>query len=87
MKHRIIVVEDEPDIAELVLVQLQREGFEVGSPEASESGQWQLHFNRIDRLDEGRPDAFCLEILELLEPFEASYDGWGAALVRPPGLH
>lgn len=66
---------------------LRDEGFEVGDPQASESGHWVVEFNRVERLDEGRPDAFCLEIIELLEPFTASYDGWGAAVVSVPTTH
>lgn len=66
---------------------LREEGFRVAAPQASESGQWIVEFSRVERLDEGRPDAFCLEIIELLEPFAASYEGWGAVVVSVPTTH
>ena len=73
--------------AERAAQSLGDEGFTVDPLAPDESGHWVLNFHRNERLDEGRPDAFCLEIIELLEPYEASYDGWGAPLIREPEKH
>jgi hypothetical protein len=51
---------------------------------AGDGGQqdFRLEFHRDDSLDEDRPDAFCAEIRELIEPFDGDYDGWGALIVK-----
>lgn len=58
-------------------------GFDVSEPEApDEAGRVALDFTRSDTLDDGRPDEFCQEIFELIDPFEGEYDGWGAVHVK-----
>lgn len=51
-------------------------------PPANDRG-WSLQFHRADALADGRPDDFVIEIFELIGPFEGTYDGWGAAQVKP----
>jgi regulator of RNase E activity RraB len=52
--------------------------------EDDEADGWTVNFQRDERLDDERPDEFCVEILELLEPLEGVYWGWGAAILRSP---
>jgi regulator of RNase E activity RraB len=64
---------------------LESAGFEIGSvSEESEADGWTVTFQRDERLDGGRPNEFCVEILDLLEPHEGAYWGWGAMILRSP---
>jgi len=65
--HRILVVDDEPDVAELVTLVLQRDGFEV---DAVHSGHAAL-----ERLGQGPP--YDLIVCDMVMP-----DMDGAALYR-----
>jgi len=78
---------DDRSAIEPAAAALREEGFEVDEPILDEGMRWVLGFHRPERLDEGRTDGFCLEILELLEPFDCLYDGWGAPLIREPDTH
>ncbi|MFZ5444849.1 MAG: DUF695 domain-containing protein [Myxococcota bacterium] len=59
--------------------------FQVDEPEAPEKSDepWMLEFHRDDHCADGEPDEFVAEVLELIEPHEGDYDGWGAPVVRP----
>jgi regulator of RNase E activity RraB len=64
---------------------LARAGFEIEAVTADDQADgWTVNFKRDERLDGDRPDEFCVEILELIEPFEGAYWGWGAMIVRSP---
>jgi hypothetical protein len=60
-------------------------GFVIDSiaPDDDADG-WTVNFRRDERLDDDRPDEFCVEILDLLEPHEGVYWGWGAMILRSP---
>jgi hypothetical protein len=49
-------------------------------------GRVALDFTRSDTLADGRPDEFCQEIFELIDPFEGEYDGWGAVHVKSASI-
>ena len=70
--HRILVVDDEPDVAELVMLVLQRDGSEV---DAVHSGRAAL-----ERLREGPP--YDLIVCDMVMP-----DMDGAALYRAVQEH
>ncbi len=73
--------------AEAASADLREAGFStdpVAQSETEEGEVWLLEFHREERLDEDQADRFCMEILELLEPHDAQYDGWGAAILSPP---
>lgn len=71
--------------AERAAEALREAGFTVDSVNPDEeSNGWTVCFQRDERLDGDRPDAFCVEILELLEPFDGTYSGWGAMILREP---
>lgn len=58
--------------------------FQVDAPEPPNEEQklWGLQFHREDACDGETPDEFCFEILDLLEPHEGEYDGWGSPIQR-----
>ena len=43
-----------------------------------------VEFSRIDAADLATADAFTREIVDLLAPFGAEYDGWGGYLAEGP---
>jgi regulator of RNase E activity RraB len=56
-------------------------GYRVDPVEApEEDGRWALDFHRDERLDEGRPDGFVTEILDIVLALDGEYDGWGAQI-------
>jgi hypothetical protein len=66
---------------------LSAAGFRCDPVQESAAGNgrrpdFRLEFHRDDSLDEGRPDAFCAEIRELIAPFNGDYDGWGGPIVK-----
>lgn len=64
---------------------LGQAGFTIGSIAADdEADGWTVNFERDERLDEDHPNDFCVEILDLLEPLEGVYWGWGAMILRSP---
>lgn len=71
--------------AEAAAETLKIAGFTIDGIEPGEAGEgWDLSFQRDERLDGESPDQFCIEILDLLEPHEGAYSGWGAAILRSP---
>ena len=69
--------------AEAAAEALGKAGFTIDSVAADdEADGWTINFQRDERLDEDRPNEFCVEILELLEPLEGAYWGWGAMILR-----
>jgi regulator of RNase E activity RraB len=64
---------------------LTQAGFKIDSIAADDDTKgWTVNFQRDERLDEDHPDEFCVEILDLLEPLEGVYWGWGAMILRSP---
>jgi hypothetical protein len=45
-----------------------------------EGKRWFLEFHRQERCDGEEPDRFVFAVLDLLEPHEGEYDGWGSAV-------
>jgi regulator of RNase E activity RraB len=71
--------------AEAAAEALGKAGFTIDSLAADdEADGWTVNFRRDERLDDDRPDQFCVEILDLLEPLEGAYWGWGAMILREP---
>jgi hypothetical protein len=52
-----------------------------GLAEADEEGRFELAFHRAETLEEGKPDRFSAEILDIILPLDGEYDGWGAPTV------
>ena len=50
---------------------------------AEEEGRFSLAFHRSETLEEGKPDQFSAEILDIVLPLDGEYDGWGAPAVAP----
>jgi hypothetical protein len=56
--------------------------FEIdGLGDADEQGRYELAFHRSETLEEGKPDRFSAEILDIVLPLDGEYDGWGAPSV------
>jgi regulator of RNase E activity RraB len=66
--------------AKSAAVVLTEKGFRVDDTDGSD-GRWSLQFHRDDACDGSRPDEFVFEIMDIVEPFEGEYDGWGSMLV------
>ena len=49
-----------------------------GLADADEEGRFELAFHRSETLEEGKPDRFSAEILDIILPLDGEYDGWGA---------
>jgi hypothetical protein len=54
-----------------------------GIGKADEEGRFELAFHRSETLEEGKPDHFSAEILDIVLPLDGEYDGWGAPAVAP----
>ena len=52
-----------------------------GLADADEEGRFELAFHRSETLEEGKPDRFSAEILDIILPLDGEYDGWGAPTV------
>ena len=64
--------------------QLAAAHFKVdGIGKADEDGRFELAFHRAETLEEGKPDRFSSEILDIILPLDGEYDGWGAPAVAP----
>ena len=55
-----------------------------GLGESDEKGRYELAFHRSETLEEGKPDRFSAEILDIVLPLDGEYDGWGAPSVGAP---
>jgi hypothetical protein len=59
--------------------QLEAAHFKIDVLEdADEVGRFALGFHRKETLEEGKPDAFAAQILDIVLPLDGEYDGWGA---------
>jgi regulator of RNase E activity RraB len=68
-------------------VALKGAGFRVDEPSEGEDGEtWGFEFHRDETLTDDRPDEFCAEIRDLIEPHEGEYDGWGGMVVKADAL-
>lgn len=72
--------------AKAALRELQAVGFRTDpiAPAVEKGDAWALEFHRDDAIAGNGPNAFCAEILDIIEPHEGEYDGWGAPHVIPP---
>lgn len=71
--------------AEAAAEALKVAGFTIdGIEREADSDAWGLSFRRDERLDGEGPDGFCVEVLDLLEPHDGAYSGWGALIIRSP---
>jgi hypothetical protein len=72
--------------AEAAVKELTAADFQVDPLQAPADGQteWAVQFHREDACDGETPDEFCFEILDILEPLEGEYDGWGSTVQALP---
>jgi hypothetical protein len=56
-----------------------------GIGDADEDGRFEVAFHRSETLEEGKPDKFAAEILDVVLPLDGEYDGWGAPAVSEKG--
>lgn len=71
--------------AEAAAELLEQAGFTIDSIKVDdEADGWTVNFRRDERLDDDHPDEFCVEILDLVEPLDGVYWGWGAMILRSP---
>jgi regulator of RNase E activity RraB len=77
-----VVVFASADQARGAAEKLASSGFRIDDPRENDNGSWSLEFHRDDPCDGDNPDRFVFEILDLVEPFEGEYDGWGSMVVR-----
>ena len=65
---------------------LAKAEFRVDAPSAPEGDEdmWSLGFHRDDSLANGEADEMVDEVLELLEPHDGDYDGWGCGVQKSP---
>lgn len=69
--------------ANAAAVTLGDAGFRVSNVEQGEDGEtFGVQFHREETLDGDKADAFCEEILDLVEPHDGDYDGWGGAVIK-----
>jgi regulator of RNase E activity RraB len=68
------------EMAKSAAAALAEKGFRVDDADHAD-GRWTLEFHREDACDGERPDEFVFEILDIVEPFEGDYDGWGSMVV------
>lgn len=63
---------------------LKAAGFRVDAPGKpdTEGYDWSLGFHRDDALAAGEADEMVDEVLELLEPHDGDYDGWGCGVQK-----
>ncbi len=52
---------------------------------ADEEGRFAVAFHRQETLEEGKPDRFSAEILDIVLEQDGEYDGWGAPAVTTKG--
>jgi hypothetical protein len=62
--------------------QLVERGFRVDEIVKDDRERWSLQFHRDDACDDGKPDQFVFEILDVILPLDGDYDGWGSMLVK-----
>ena len=68
--------------AQKAVKQLTAAHFKVdGIGKADEDGRFEVAFHRSETLEEGKPDHFSAEILDIVLPLDGEYDGWGAPAV------
>jgi hypothetical protein len=61
---------------------LEGASFDVDSiGKADEVGRFAVAFHRAETLEEGKPDRFSAEILDIVLELDGEYDGWGAPAV------
>lgn len=62
---------------------LAAEGYRVDPlPEPKPGAPWFLQFHRDERCDGDEPNRFVSQVMELIEPWEGDYDGWGSLVQR-----
>lgn len=81
IEHRAFFVEENAKKEELMEM-LGSRGFKVQSDIVNEEGVKGLSFYRIDKPFYADIDALTLELIDLLEAYGASYDGWETSIVK-----
>ena len=81
IEHRLFFTENEAH-REALLATLEAEGFRVQNEIENEEGIKGLSFYRIDKPFYHDIDALTLTLIDLLERYGASYDGWETSIVK-----
>jgi hypothetical protein len=69
-------------VAQKAAKQLAAAHFTIdGIGDADEEDRFEVAFHRSETLEEGKPDRFSAEILDVVLPLDGEYDGWGAPAV------
>jgi hypothetical protein len=69
-------------VAQKAAKQLAAAHFAIdGIGDADEEDRFEVAFHRSETLEEGKPDRFSAEILDIVLPLDGEYDGWGAPAV------
>ena len=81
IEHKLFFSNGEEKRDDLVL-KLDEEGFKIQSEIESEEGVKGFTFYRLDKPFYHDIDALTLELIDMLEEYDASYDGWETSVVK-----
>ncbi len=81
IEHKCFFIENE-DQKDVLVGRLESEGFKIQSALENEAGAKGFSFYRIDKPFYHDIDALTLELIDLLEAYGASYDGWETSVVK-----
>jgi len=81
IEHKLFFT-DNSDAREALLKRLEEEGFGIQSKIENEEGVEGLSFYRIDKPFYTEIDELTLHLIDLLESYGASYDGWETSVVK-----
>ena len=62
--------------------QLLKEGFKIQNDISNDEGYKGISFYRIDKPFYHDIDALTLQLIDLLETYDAHYDGWETSVVK-----
>jgi len=81
IEHKCFFVKEDSGKDDLIS-RLEEEGFKIQSALENEEGNKGFSFYRIDKPFYHDIDALTLELIDLLESYGASYDGWETSVVK-----
>ena len=85
IEHRLYFTEADEKKEELI-AKLKEEGFSIQKEIQNEEGLKGVSFYRIDRPFYHDIDELSLDLIDLLESYGASYDGWETSIVKSSPL-
>ena len=81
IEHRLYFTKTDANKEELIK-KLQEDGFKIQKEIENEEGIKGLSFYRIDKPFYHDIDELTLSLIDLLDSFGASYDGWETSIVK-----